>query len=96
MTDANQICGKPCPLHDHACSVVEMDAEQTRTLRKIFGDQLNRGPHTHLCIFDGSKIDLNKGQGAHSWRDKETVDDIDARLKRLQSKSKPQGGKQHD
>lgn len=83
MTDKEQICGKPCPLHGHKCGVVEMDPAQTRSMRKVFGDQLNRGPHAHLCIFDGGKIDINKGQGAHSWRDTETANDIDIRLQRL-------------
>lgn len=90
MTD--DTCGRPCPLHGHNCCVVEMGAEQTRTMRKVFGDQLNRGPHGHLCIFDAGKIDLNKGQGGHSWRDGESADDIDTRLKRLQSQSKTRGG----
>jgi len=54
-------CNERCPEHDYKCAVVEMDEEDTEIIRKVFGSQMNRGPHTHLCLHDP--------KNPHTWRD---------------------------
>jgi hypothetical protein len=53
-------CKERCPEHDYECAVVEMDEEDTELVRKVFGDQMNRGQHTHLC--------LNDSKNPHTWK----------------------------
>ena len=85
--DPNTVCKKPCPLHGFPCPVVGLRPGEMETMRKVFGDHLNRGPHSHLCLFDlTEKVVMDKGRGAHSWHDGDTKEEIASRLQALRSR----------
>jgi len=59
-TPHGRTCGAVCPYHGGRCPTAPLPEESLRTLRQVFGPQLNQ-VHSHLC--------LAAPDGPHSWRE---------------------------